>query len=370
MTIKNSVFITHTSSISCAGENNEALFQNISQGITGITRDESYFKDAQPAIGKVFTIQDFDQHLIKQCQNILASSNLENFKETLLVLGSSVGGMNRTEALFFKTKNYQEIDPNHHNINAIAYKLKEKFDFYDDISFSTACTSSANALGYAHEVLSKGIYKNVLVVGADALSYTTIGGFLSLGVLSSNPCKPFDKSRDGMNVAEAIACLLLQTEPNEEAIEICGVGYSSDAYHMTHPHPEGIGAQAAMQNALKSAGIKASDIDYVNAHGTGTIANDQAEANAITATFTHKPAVTSTKSITGHTLGAAGALEAIISCMAIQKQMIPPNTFLDDPENDHLNFATTALSQEIEYVISNSFAFGGNNCSLIFGKPL
>ena len=368
MTIKNSVFVTHTSSISCAGNNNEELFDNISSGSSGIERDETYFYNAQPAIGKVFTLQNFNQHLIRQCQNILDASDLENFKETLLIVGSSVGGMNLTEEIFFRTKSYQEIDPERHNINAIAHSLKQKFNFYDDISISTACTSSANALGYAYEVLSKGVYKNALVVGADALSQTTVGGFLSLGVLSSNPCKPFDTRRDGMNVSEAIACLLLQTIPNEKSVEICGVGYSSDAHHMTHPHPDGIGAQEAMTNALKSAGIEPKHIDYINAHGTGTIANDNAEAQAISATFIHKPPTSSTKSITGHTLGAAGALEAIICCMAIEKQTVPPNTFLESPENSQVNFTTSLLKKNIHYAISNSFAFGGNNCSLVFGK--
>ena len=368
MTIKNRVFVTHTSSISCAGENNKELFDNICKGHSGIERDKTYFYNAQPAIGKVFTVQNFNQHLIGQCQNILDASDLENFEETLLVVGSSVGGMNLTEEIFFRTKNYKEIDPELHNINAIAHILKQPFNFYDDISFSTACTSSANALGYAYEVLSKGIYKNVLLVGADALSQTTVGGFLSLGVLSSSPCRPFDVQRDGMNVSEAIACLLLQTLPNETSVELCGVGYSSDAHHMTHPHPDGIGAQAAMNNALKSACIEPKHIDYINAHGTGTIANDHAEAEAISAAFTHKPPVSSTKSITGHTLGAAGALEAIISCMAIGQQTVPPNTFLENPENSQVNFATSLLKKDIHYVISNSFAFGGNNCSLVFGR--
>ncbi|MEA3456002.1 MAG: beta-ketoacyl-[acyl-carrier-protein] synthase family protein [Campylobacterota bacterium] len=368
MTIKNRVFATYTSSISCAGNNNEELFDNISKSRSGIERDNSYFYDAQPAIGKAFTVQNFNRHLIDQCQNILDASTLKNFEDTLLVVGSSVGGMNLTEEIFFRSKNYKEVDPEQHNINSIAHTIKQKFNFYDDISFSTACTSSANAIGYAYEILSKGLYKNVLVVGADALSRTTVGGFLSLGVLSSDPCKPFDAKRDGMNVSEAIACLLLETVPNEQSVEVCGVGYSSDAYHMTHPHPDGDGAQAAMLNALKCAQVETDEIDYINAHGTGTIANDSAEANAINSTFRHKPHTSSTKSITGHTLGAAGALEAIICCMAIEKQTVPPNTFLDNPENSQVNFATSLVKNNIRYAISNSFAFGGNNCSLVFGK--
>ena len=137
---------------------------------------------------------------------------------------------------------------------------------------------------------------------------------------------------------------------------------------MTQPHPEGVGAQMAMERALSSAGIDASQLDYINAHGTGTIANDRSEALAISKVFPHRPLVSSTKSITGHSLGAAGALEAIISCMAIERQTVLPNAFLETPENGELNLVTKAREQKIDYVLSNSFAFGGNNCSLVFGS--
>ena len=364
----NKVFITSTSSICCAGNNNDELFQNICNGNSGIKRDTNYFFESEPAIGKIKSKNSFYQNLIFQCQNILDNSNLKDFSETILIIGSSVGGMKTTEDIFFKTNSYKDIDPKMHNINTIAYILNQNFNFYDDISFSTACTSSANAIGYAHEVLQKGIYKNALVVGIDSLCQTTVGGFLSLGVLSSNPCKPFDESRDGMNVSEAIACLLLETKPNDTSVEVCGVGYSSDAYHMTHPHPEGLGAQAAIRNALKSANIDETQIDYINAHGTGTVANDSAEANAIDSIFTNKTKVSSTKSITGHTLGAAGALEAIIALKVITTNTIPKNSFLLNQENENINFSYSNIEQEVNYVISNSFAFGGNNCSLVFGK--
>lgn len=368
MKINNKVFVTATSSISCAGDNDKTLFANICDGNSGIKQDKNYFFEKQPAIGKLSSSDAFYDALLLQCQNILEQSKLENFSDTLLIIGSSVGGMNTTEEIYFKTQNYKDIDPNYHHINAIANILIEKFDFYDDISFSTACTSSANAIGYAYEVLSKGIYKNALVVGADSLSKITVGGFLALGVLSSQPCKPFDVARDGMNVAEAIACLLLETEPSENAVEVCGVGYSSDAYHMTHPRPDGKGAISAMSQALKSASIDPGQIGYINAHGTGTIANDRAEANAIAMLFPNQPYVSSTKSITGHTLGAAGALEAIISCMVLKEQKCPKNTFLDIPENVNLNLPLMSQESEVSYVLSNSFAFGGNNCSLVFGK--
>ena len=374
MQIKNRVYITATTSSSCAGDNNQGLFENILFHSTGIVQDSNYFFDAKPAIGKLSSNNSFYTELILQCNKTLEYSHLQNFKNTLLLVGSSVGGMNVTEDIYMRTEDYVDINPNKHHIQAISNTLTAEFDFYDSLSFSTACTSSANAIGYAYEVLSKGLYENVLVVGADSLSRTTVGGFLTLGVLSSEPCKPFDAERDGMNVSEAVACLLIENEMREGCVELCGVGYSSDAYHMTHPHPDGEGAKKAMLNALEVANLKPHDIDYINAHGTGTQANDSAEGNAIQTLFSNKaeqpkqPYVCSTKSITGHTLGAAGALEAIISCMVLKEQTIPSNTFLKKAENTNINLSLENHSGELNYVMSNSFAFGGNNCSLIFGK--
>ena len=363
---KNKVFITSTSSISCAGDNNTELFNNIINSKSGITIETDFYYNSKPAIGKIKSDKKFYENLIIQCKNILNDSTLENFNDTLLIVGSSVGGMKYTEDTFFKTNNYKEINSTLHGIDAIQNILNKNFNFYDDISFSTACTSSANAIGYGFEVLQKGIYKNALVVGVDSLCQTTVGGFLSLGVLSSNPCKPFDTKRDGMNVSEAIACLLLETTPKENSTEVCGVGYSSDAFHMTQPLPDG--SQTCMQNALNCANIQYEQIDYINAHGTGTNANDTSEADSIAKVFKNKPKVSSTKSITGHTLGAAGAIEAIISDMIIQRQTIPTNTFLDNPENKDVNFSIKTQKCKVNYILSNSFAFGGNNCSLIFGK--
>ncbi|MEA3499085.1 MAG: beta-ketoacyl synthase N-terminal-like domain-containing protein [Campylobacterota bacterium] len=368
MTIKNKVFITATSSICCAGQNDSELFKNICNQKTGITIETNYFHNSTTAIGKIKSPNRFYENLILQCQNILNQSDIENFEDTLLIIGSSVGGMKTTEDSFFKNSEYKDIDTTKHSIDAIADVIKEKFKFYDDIAFSTACTSSANAIGYAYEVLGKGIYKNALVVGVDSLCQTTVGGFLSLGVLSSNPCKPFDINRDGMNVSEAIACILLETTPNKNSVEVCGVGYSSDAHHMTMPHIDG--AKTAMKNALKLANIKSNQIDYINAHGTGTIANDTSEVAAINETFSHKPKVSSTKSITGHTLGAAGAIEAIISSQILLNQTIPSSTALKEIENQEINFSTKTVKNDINYILSNSFAFGGNNCSLVFGKVM
>lgn len=369
MTTNKKAFINNYEAVSCAGLNAEQLFASICEKKDCITIDNTYVQDREVAIGKIKSDKTFNELLLETVLKVLKNSTLNNFENTLLIVGSSVGGMNETERVFFKDSSYKNIDYRKHPIDAIAYLLKEEFSFYDDISFSTACTSSANALGYAKEVISKGIYKNVLVVGVDALSYTTVCGFSALSVLSSKPCTPFEKNREGMNVAEAIAVLLIQDEKvASSSVEVCGVGYSSDAHHMTQPHPEGHGAAKAMQNAISDAKIEKEKIFYINAHGTGTMANDSSELNAISSLFnTSKPYVSSTKTFTGHTLGAAGAIEAIISTMALQKQIIPPSKDIKEVEREDVLFSNEVLNKKFSYVLSNSFAFGGNNTSILLG---
>jgi len=366
---KNSVFINSFESVCCAGESSEALFEAICAHQSGIKIFSEFIQNKPIALGKIEKPFSIEVLLELTCKKVLEQSSLENFESTLLVVGSSVGGMQTTESIFLRDHHYKNIDPKLHAIDAIAHILSQHFAFKDDISFSTACTSSANALGYAYEMIAKGVYENVLVVGFDTLSLTTIRGFDALGVLSSRPCQPFDVSRDGMNVAEGIAVLLLQNKPHDKSIELLGVGYSSDAHHMAHPSPDGAGALCAMQKALKCANIQPSEVGYINAHGTGTTANDASEANAIEALFGSSAYVSSTKSITGHTLGASGALEAIICVMALQKQILPPNTNLVESENKTLGFACEAKAQTLRYALSNSLAFGGNNTSLLFGLP-
>jgi 3-oxoacyl-[acyl-carrier-protein] synthase-1 len=321
--------------------------------------------DTPVGLGKM-KYNDFFESLEEVVLTVLERSNLENFNDTLLIVGSSVGGMQESEQHYFKDKNYKNIDPSRHAISVIAESLQKKFAFYDTRSISTACTSSANAFLLAKRLINVGAYKNILVVGADALCYTTVCGFYALSVLSSKVCTPFNEGREGMNVAEAVAAILIQSEKTDDSIELVGVGASSDAYHMTNPDPEAHGAISSMSNALLDAGIKTQDIDYVNAHGTGTVANDKVEGLAVETLF-DGVYVSSTKAITGHTLGAAAAIEAIISCEVIKRSLIPAQTNLTHAENTALNIPKENIQQDVKYVMSNSFAFGGNNTSLVFG---
>lgn len=239
---------------------------------------------------------------------------------------------------------------------------------------SSACSSSAKVFSLTRRMIEAGLIDAAIVGGVDTLCLTTLYGFNSLNLLSSQACRPYDASRDGISIGEAAAFALLERVPNDinqDAVLLLGIGESSDAYHMSSPHPEGLGASMAMQQALQSAGLNSSDIDYINLHGTATPSNDAAEAKAVNAVFkdeNKKVPCSSSKGATGHTLGAAGAVEAVICALALQNKFIPGglNTQSLDPELQ-LNYQLQNRPQALQRVMSNSFGFGGTNCSLIFG---
>ncbi len=351
----------------CDAGDTEGLMEAIYTKKSAITVDENYLKDRTAGLGIMQYSNIFDV-LEDIAQKVLDSSNLENFNDTLLILGSSVGGMQECEDIFYSQKSYKNIDPDRYSMNVLTEHLGKKFGFYDVRALSTACTSSANALLLAKRLIDVEAYDNILVVGADGLCYSTVLGFSALGVLSDKACKPFDEDRDGMNVSEAVAMLLIQNVKTPDSIELKGVGASSDAYHMTNPDPEATGAISSMKSAIKDAGLSVDDIDYINAHGTATLANDRVESLAIEKLFEHNVYVSSTKAITGHTLGAAGAIEAIISCEVIKKSLIPPQTGLKNQENKNINIPKESVSMKIKNIVSNSFAFGGNNASVVVGE--
>lgn len=350
----------------CDAGNTQELMSAVYAKESAISVRNDFVKDVNAGLGLMEYDSIYDV-LKEVCANVLAQSNLKDFSETLLILGSSVGGMQECEDVFYADKSYANINPNKYSMNALSDYMVKEFGFYDSRAISTACTSSANALLLAKRLIDVDAYENILVVGADGICNSTVLGFHALGVLSDKQCTPFDKNRNGMNVAEAVAMLLIQNEKNENSIEIKGVGASSDAYHMTNPDPEATGAMSSMQNAMDDAKIKLDEVDYINAHGTATLANDKIEGLAIEKLFGNSVHVNSTKAITGHTLGAAGAVEAIISCEVIKRSKIPPQTGLEELENENINVSKNCVDMSVRNVISNSFAFGGNNTSIILG---
>jgi 3-oxoacyl-[acyl-carrier-protein] synthase I len=236
---------------------------------------------------------------------------------------------------------------------------------------SSACASSAKVFGSARRMLEAGLIDAAVVGGTDSLCLTTLYGFHSLQLSSPLPCRPFDVARDGISIGEAGAFALLERLPDSldrDAVLLFGVGESSDAYHMSAPHPEGLGARRAMQEALAAAGMEPGEIDYINLHGTGTPSNDRSESQAVTSIFGPTTPCSSTKGATGHTLGAAGALEAVISALAVRNGLMPGgvNTAHVDPTLT-AHYIRDNRRTQVRRVLSNSFGFGGTNCSLIFG---
>lgn len=362
------VYIQAMSACCSAGRTSEDVFNATLSGMSGVKKHRDYLVNGEEsAIGKMDFETSFDALLVEKVKEVLIESSLENFQDTLLLVGTSVGGMTWAEKQFIKDEgSYKNIELEKQSMQSISLTLKQHFKFKDAITFSTACTSSSNAMVFAKEVLETGAYTQVLVVGADSISYTTVNGFNALGVLSSECSTPFDSNRTGMNVAEGIGVLLLGTKVSN--VQLLGVGCSSDAYNITHPQPEGNGAKLAMQNALQDAGLEAEKIDYINAHGTGTVANDTSEGKAILSLFPHHPYVGSTKSITGHTLGACGTIEAVISAQVLKQQMVPSNRDLKTKELEDLNTLQENKHANVNFVLSNAFAFGGNNVSIILKK--
>jgi 3-oxoacyl-[acyl-carrier-protein] synthase II len=243
---------------------------------------------------------------------------------------------------------------------------------------STACSSSANALGIALDWIRLGRADAVVAGGTESLCRTIFAGFNALKAMSPEPCRPFDRRRAGLNLGEGAAIMVIERADHAAArgarvhARLLGYGTSADAHHLTAPHPDGTGATLAMQRALARAGVDAAAIDYVNAHGTGTPLNDGIEAAAIHRVFgehTRAVAVSSTKGAVGHTLGAAGAIEALATVVALRDGFVPPTVNLDDPDPAcDLDLPRTHRDAGLAYALSNSYGFGGNNTSVVLAR--
>ena len=233
---------------------------------------------------------------------------------------------------------------------------------------STACSSSAKVFGNAARLIEAGLIDAAVVGGVDSMCLTTLHGFNSLELLSPQICRPWDAGRNGLSLGEAAAFALLERDNDSPQGWLLGVGESNDGHHMSTPHPEGAGAIAAMQMALADASLAPADIDYINLHGTATPSNDSAEDRAVGQVFGSSTACSSTKGATGHTLGAAGGVEAVIALLALEHGFMPGglNVQTLDPAL-HVNYLQHNRSATLRRVLSNSFGFGGSNASLVFG---
>lgn len=235
-------------------------------------------------------------------------------------------------------------------------------------TLSTACSSSARAFISGQRMLAAGLVDAVLVGGADSLCGLTLNGFDSLESLSGTLCQPFDNGRQGINIGEGAALFLLSRQP--APIALLGAGESSDAWHISAPHPDGVGAEAAMGMALAQAGLTPEQVGYINLHGTATRLNDAMESQAVYRLFGDRVPCSSTKPLTGHVLGAAGAIEAALACLLLERALpLPPQRVMTgDPALAPIRLVSGTTPLATPRILSNSFAFGGNNVSLLFGR--
>jgi 3-oxoacyl-[acyl-carrier-protein] synthase I len=292
-------------------------------------------------------------------------------------LGTSTAGILQTELAYRRRDPVTGALPDDfhyrttHNSFSLAEFTRDYFGLEGmAMAISTACSSSAKVFAAAARQLELGSIDAAIVGGVDTLCLTTLYGFASLQLTSTRPCRPYDAARDGISIGEGAAFALLERceKPATGSVLLLGTGESSDAYHMSSPHPEGLGAKLAMEAALRSAGLSPDAIGYINLHGTSTPANDAAEGKAVGALFGDRVPCSSTKGATGHTLGAAGALEVVICALALTDGLLPgsPGTENLDPAIP-LDYLLQSRAAQPRYALSNSFGFGGSNCSLILG---
>jgi 3-oxoacyl-[acyl-carrier-protein] synthase II len=309
----------------------------------------------------------------------------ELLPDTGVVIGGGAGGMLECESVYRDYLLGGGRKPTYSNFAAFgcassADHIATQFGLMGPkTTFMTACSSGATAIGYARDLIQTGAAKIIVCGGTEPLCRITYSAFNALQAVDLEYCKPFDKNRQGLSLGEGAGIMILEEITHAIARgariygEILGYGVSCDAHHMTAPDPEGGGAMLAMRRALDDSGIVPETVDYINAHGTATPANDAMETKAIKALFgnqAYRIPVSSTKSMTGHTLGAAGAIEGVVSLLAIHHGFIPPTIHhrTPDPQCDLDYVVEGAREAELKVVLSNSFAFGGNNTAVAFGK--
>lgn len=335
--------------------------------LLGLTSDNNYSRTAMlGAYAAKKAVEDAGINNLNDCRSGLISS-------------TSVGGMDMTEKYYyeyFEDETCQKYISSH-DAGDSSHKIAEYIGLEGFVStISTACSSAANAIMMGARMIQQGKLDRVIVGGTDALAKFTINGFKTLMILSDTYNTPFDNNRKGLNLGEAAAFLVLESDElvqktNKKVLAyVSGFGNANDAYHQTASSENGDGAFLAMEKALKIAGLEPSHIDYVNAHGTATPNNDLSEGRALIRIFGDAtPEFSSTKAFTGHTLAAAAAIEAVYSVLALQNNVVFPNlNFVTPMEEFNLIPQATLKNKEIKHVLSNSFGFGGNCSTVIFSK--
>ncbi|MDK9739216.1 beta-ketoacyl-[acyl-carrier-protein] synthase family protein [Vibrio sp. D404a] len=379
---------------SALGSQHSDIHQHLQSGVgSNMVEALDILNDGQPTIvgradGELPTIRasfaEYDSRNNRLALSALSQieSEIEHAKKQYgsdriaVVIGTSTSGISDGEGAFSeKLKNGQFPQSFHYSKQELGNISEFVSHYYDlqgpNYAVSTACSSSGRVFLTAQRLLNSGMVDAVIVGGVDTLCKLTLNGFHGLEALSTEHCQPFSAHRKGINIGEAAAFMLLSKErpaQEKQPIALLGCGDSSDAHHISAPHPEGNGAEQAMLKALKDANLKPEQIGYVNAHGTATPLNDSMESKAISRVFPNKVPVSSTKPLTGHTLGAASAVEAAIAWHILKFDLsLPLQKCQDKAEDIDIDLVDCCQKLKSKNIISNSFAFGGNNISLIFG---
>ena len=382
--------ITAYTATSALGRGVAAMLEALRRGTSGLKPNDFDRAELRAFIGRVPGLEDepitgalaaFDCRNNRLAQVGLAQDGFREAverarrkygaKRIAVLLGTSTSGILQTELAYRARGASGELpggfDYRHgQNLFSMTDFVRRSLGLEGPAAtISTACSSSAKVFASASRYIEAGVVDAAVVGGVDSLCLTTMHGFTSLQLVSDEPCRPFDAARKGMSIGEAAGYALV--EKTGSGLNLVGYGESSDAHHMSTPHPEGEGALAAMRQALERGGLEPADIDYVNAHGTATPANDRAEDRALVRLFGEGVPVSSTKGWTGHTLGAAGIIEAIVCFLALEHQLIPAtaNTTRIEPGLES-QIVLETRNARVRHALSNSFGFGGSNCSLVF----
>jgi 3-oxoacyl-[acyl-carrier-protein] synthase-1 len=384
--------ITAYTTSSALGRGTAAMLQALRSGAGGLKPNDFDRAEVRAWIGRVAGLEDeavsaplaaFDcrNNRLAQVglaqdgfrQSVLRARSKYGARRIAVLLGTSTSGILQTE-LAYRSRDAQgalpaDFDYRHgQNLFSVTDFVRRSLGLEGPaMTISTACSSSAKVFAAAWRYLEAGVADAAVVGGVDSLCLTTLHGFASLQLVSDEPCRPFDAARRGMSIGEAAGFALLERDAST-SLNLVGYGESSDAHHMSTPHPEGEGALSAMRQALERAGLEPGAIDYVNAHGTATPANDRAEDRALLRLFgSRKTPVSSTKGWTGHTLGAAGIVEAIVCFLALEHGLIPGTLNTSAVEAGlESQIVLQNRSANLRTALTNSFGFGGSNCSLVF----
>jgi 3-oxoacyl-[acyl-carrier-protein] synthase-1 len=382
--------ITAYTATSALGRGNAAMLEALRQGKSGLKPNDFDRAQLRAWIGRVAGLEDervggalaeFDCRNNRLAQIGLAQDGFQEAvtrarkrygeQRIAVLLGTSTSGILQTE-LAYRSRDAQGslpegFDYRHgQNLFSMTDFVRRSLGLEGPaMTISTACSSSAKVFASAWRYIESGVADAAVVGGVDSLCLTTLHGFTSLQLVADEPCRPFDAARKGMSIGEAAGFALVEKTGSQLAL--VGYGESSDAHHMSTPHPEGEGALAAMRQALARAGLEPAAIDYVNAHGTATPANDRAEDRALVRLFGRGVPVSSTKGWTGHALGAAGIVEAVVCFLALEHGFIPAtlNSSAVEPGlQSHIVLENRSAC--VRHALTNSFGFGGSNCSLVF----